>query len=60
MLTVKKGTYLQQQTPPSLPFACPWLKIDLVMDQELLQYFHASRVHKRSNMDSHPDLIELV
>jgi hypothetical protein len=36
---VKNDTYLPSTTPPRLPFARPWAKIDSVMDQELLQCF---------------------
>jgi hypothetical protein len=38
----------RQQAPPHLTFASPWAKLNLTMDQELLQSFHASKVHKSS------------
>jgi hypothetical protein len=41
-----------QQVPPSLTFASPWAKPISTMDQELLQCFHVSKVHMRSNKNS--------
>ena len=38
----------RQQVSPSIPFASPWAKLNSAMDQELLQYFHASKVHRHS------------
>ena len=52
---LKRVFIYYQQTPPSLPFDRPWAKIDWVMDQELLQCFHASQVHKCSIEDSPQD-----
>jgi hypothetical protein len=41
-----------QQTPPILHFVSPWAKLNLNMDQELLQCFYSSKVHMRSNKNS--------
>jgi hypothetical protein len=37
----------RQQALPSLTFASPLAKLNLAMDKELLQYFHASKIHMR-------------
>jgi hypothetical protein len=44
----------RQQAPPSLTFASSLSKLDLAkkLDQELLQCFHASKVHMRLNKNS--------
>jgi uncharacterized membrane protein (DUF106 family) len=42
----------RQQAPPSLTFASPWAKLNLAMDQESLQSFHALKVHMRSIKNS--------
>ena len=39
----------RQQVPPSLPFASPLAKPVSIMDQELLQCFHASKLQMCSN-----------
>jgi hypothetical protein len=44
-----------QQVPLSLTFASPWAKPISTMDQELLQWFYASKVHMRWNKNSPPD-----
>jgi hypothetical protein len=41
-----------QQVPPHLTFASPWAKPNSTMDQELLQCFHASKVHMCSIKNS--------
>ena len=49
------GVNDRQQAPPHLTFASPWAKPNSVMDQELLQCFHASKVHMCSIKNSPPD-----
>jgi hypothetical protein len=45
-----------QQAPPSLTFASLLAKLNSSnLDQELLQCFHASKVHMRSNKKSPSD-----
>jgi hypothetical protein len=38
----------RQQAPTSLTFAHPWANLKSAMDQELLQWVHASKVLMRS------------
>jgi hypothetical protein len=46
----------RQQAPSNLTFASPLAKLDSAnLDQELLQCFHTSKVHMRSNKNSPPD-----
>ena len=52
LVDIKMVLIYYQQAPPNLPFARPWAKINSVMDQELLQCFHASKVHMRSKKNS--------
>jgi hypothetical protein len=53
------GLYLMLVTvnkfPLSLTFASPLAKLNSAMDQELLQCFHASKVHMCSIKNSPPD-----
>ena len=45
----------RQQAPPSLTFASRKAKLNSEMEQELLQCFHALKVHMRSVKNSPPD-----
>jgi hypothetical protein len=57
LLMIKNDSYLASTNSPKLNLCSSLSKVDKPeMDQELLQCFHASKVHMPSNKISLPDL----